>query len=212
MVNPRRFVQQGHERFHVQLLVAALNHRHHSTYRVIAEPNPPEAIIQSKGRTSWVEVVSAFWNDAYARDLYSYATPGEKYRAMREGPFIDMTAEFAENFASAVAKKLEKATYERLRDRFGPGYLVVPILFPFLGTDSLPYMRVAFKARNADDRGCFRSIYLNLPGVEHPMLSSAGAQRARPNPSVKASPNSCARKARLGQIYHRPCRALRAPL
>ena len=36
--------------------------------------------------------------------------------------------------------------------------------------------------------------------------------RVRPNPSVKASPNSCARKARLGQSYYRPCRALRAPL
>ena len=33
-----------------------------------------------------------------------------------------------------------------------------------------------------------------------------------PNPSVKASPNSCARKARLGQTYHLPIRALRAPL
>ncbi|EHR70731.1 hypothetical protein BurJ1DRAFT_1878 [Burkholderiales bacterium JOSHI_001] len=40
----------------------------------------------------------------------------------------------------------------------------------------------------------------------------ASGCRLVPNPSVKASPNSCARKARLGQSYHRPCRALRAPL
>ncbi|EHR70722.1 hypothetical protein BurJ1DRAFT_1869 [Burkholderiales bacterium JOSHI_001] len=38
------------------------------------------------------------------------------------------------------------------------------------------------------------------------------AREVSPNPSVKASPNSYARKARLGQSYHRPCRALRAPL
>ena len=38
--------------------------------------------------------------------------------------------------------------------------------------------------------------------------SSATSRRAWPNPSVKASPNSCARKARLGQSYHRPSRGL----
>ncbi len=36
--------------------------------------------------------------------------------------------------------------------------------------------------------------------------------RALPNTSLNASPNSYARKARLGQNVHRPCRALRAPL
>ncbi|EHR70699.1 hypothetical protein BurJ1DRAFT_1841 [Burkholderiales bacterium JOSHI_001] len=38
------------------------------------------------------------------------------------------------------------------------------------------------------------------------------AAKAAPNPSVKASPNSCACKARNGQSYHRPSRALHAPL
>ena len=39
------------------------------------------------------------------------------------------------------------------------------------------------------------------------------AQRTRrPNPSVKASPNSYACKPRNGQSYHRPLRGLHAPL
>ena len=43
-------------------------------------------------------------------------------------------------------------------------------------------------------------------------LLSSYMQEMTPNPSVKASPNSYARKARLGQTYQRPIRALRAPL
>ena len=43
-------------------------------------------------------------------------------------------------------------------------------------------------------------------------MSGPTVSKVVPNPSVKASPNSCARKARLGQNIHRPSRALRAPL
>ena len=38
------------------------------------------------------------------------------------------------------------------------------------------------------------------------------AHQVRPNPSVKASPNSCACKPHRGQIVHRPLRGLHAPL
>ena len=39
-------------------------------------------------------------------------------------------------------------------------------------------------------------------------MSTGLRAKMSPNPSVKASPNSCARKARLGQTYQRPIRAL----
>ncbi len=141
MPSRRRDVQQRHERFHVQLLVDALNRRHRSSYQVVAEPNPPEAIIKSARTTRWIEVVSAFWNGAYAQDLYSYATEGEAHRSVGDGTFTNMTPEFARNFASAVRQKLEKSSYEPFRDQYGPGYLVVPILFPFFGSDALPFMQ-----------------------------------------------------------------------
>jgi hypothetical protein len=45
-----------------------------------------------------------------------------------------------------------------------------------------------------------------------PRRRSNCTHRARPNPSVKASPNSCACKPRMGQNVHRPLRGLHAPL
>jgi len=75
--NPRSTIKAKHEQFQVGLFIDELNRRHRSNYRVIAEPDPPEAIIRSGRTTRWAEVVTAYWNDAYAKDLNSYATPGE---------------------------------------------------------------------------------------------------------------------------------------
>jgi len=56
----RRSVQQQHERAIVQDFLAWLNARHGAQFKVIAEPNPPEAIVQSVRATRWVEVTDAF--------------------------------------------------------------------------------------------------------------------------------------------------------
>ena len=161
MPSPRRDVQQRHERFHVQLFIDALNKRHRSNFRVVSEPNPPEAIIQSGRTTRWVEVVSAYWNRAYAQDLNSYATEGEVHKSVGSGVFRNMDLEFAQNFADSVLSKLEKSSYDSARDKYGAGYLVVPILFPFFGRDTLQFMQQEWRNKSVKDRGCFRSIYLN---------------------------------------------------
>lgn len=161
MTNARQDVKTKHERFVVNDFLQKLNHRQHCDYRVIAEPNPPEAIIQSKRRTSWVEVTCAFWTDAWAKDKYSAATEGEPYTPVPEGGYANMTAIFSNRFAEVVRKKLEKPTYEAARDEHGPGYLVVSIQNPFFGKSDLPHMQRALAALDVKDLGCFRSIYLH---------------------------------------------------
>ncbi|HRB77765.1 MAG TPA: hypothetical protein PLN59_07455 [Nitrosomonas sp.] len=47
----RRITQQAHERAQVGAFVAWLNTRYRSKFEVVAEPNPPDAIIRS-GRTT----------------------------------------------------------------------------------------------------------------------------------------------------------------
>ena len=160
MATSRRITQEAHERFNVTTFVDEINRRHRASYRVVDEPNPPEAIIQSKGKTNWVEVTSVFMNRSFAEESWSYATPGEKPRPMPSEVIIGPDAQFAANFATTVKKKLEKKSYEPFRDKFGPGYLVVSVQYPLYGRDTPRFMQRAWQETQVEDRGCFRSIYL----------------------------------------------------
>ena len=160
--NPRSTVKEKHERYQVGLLIRELNRRHRSKYRVIAEPDPPEAIIQSGRTTRWAEVVTAFWNEAFAKDLNSYATPGETHVSIGSGPFINMDEEFTSKFVAAVKSKLEKKGYVPLKDRYGPGYLVVSIQYPFFDSDTMQVVREKWDQTTVNDLGCFRSVYVTF--------------------------------------------------
>lgn len=162
MPNPRSTIKEKHERYQVGLLIQELNRRHRSNYRVIAEPDPPEAILQSGRTKRWAEVVTAFWNDAYAKDVNSYATPGEIHMSVGNGPFMDMDEEFATKFVTVVKSKLEKKGYIAFRDTFGPGYLVVSIQYPFLAPDTMQLVEEKWAQTTVSNLGCFRSVYVTF--------------------------------------------------
>ncbi|MDR7270781.1 hypothetical protein J2X20_003439 [Pelomonas saccharophila] len=160
MTTRRRATQEAHERFNVATFIDEINRRHRASYRVVDEPNPPEAIIQSSRKTSWVEVTSAFMNQAFAEEAWSYATPGEKPRPMPNEVILGPDAQFAANFVGTIKKKLEKKSYEPFRDKYGPGYLVVSVQYPLYGRDTPRLMQREWDAATIEDRHCFRSIYL----------------------------------------------------
>ena len=160
MVTSRRATQEAHERFNIDTFLTELNRRHRSSYRIISEPNPPEAIIQSKIRTSWVEVTSAFMNRSFAEDAWTFATPSEHHWPMLDEVIIGPDAQFSANFVATVKKKLEKKSYEQFRDKYGPGYLVVSVQYPLYGRDTLRFMHKAWESTAIVNLGCFRSIYL----------------------------------------------------
>jgi hypothetical protein len=62
----RRPVQQEHERAYVDHFITWFNRAYRTNFKVIDEPNPPEAIIRSSRTTRWIEVSTAFWSNAYA--------------------------------------------------------------------------------------------------------------------------------------------------
>lgn len=160
MVNRHRVVQEAHERFIVDLFLESFNHRYHSNFAVVEEPNPPEAIIRSGSTTRWVEVTTAYWNKSFAIDVRSYATEGEVHRPIGDGVFVGADAEFSENFVSVVKKKLEKNTYAKFRDGYGPGYLVVSVQYPQFREHTMRYIAKAWSSLVLNDQGCFRSIYV----------------------------------------------------
>lgn len=174
----RRDTQQAHERAQVAAFVAWLNSRYRARYAVVDEPNPPEAIIRSGRTTSWVEVTDAFWSDEFARDEYSYATPGEKHKPIGNGPFAGPDAKFAGRFVEVVRKKLEKRSYIPSRDAFGPGYLVVPIMYPLFNTHSIRFMKEAWSQTKIEDLGCFRSVYMSLQMGRGPIVRWSDYRRS----------------------------------
>lgn len=169
-MSPRRAIQQEHERAHVKAFITWLNLRYGARYEVVAEPDPPEAIIRSGRTTRWVEVTDAFWSDAFAHDEYSYATPGEKHKPIDNGPFVEPDAQFAARFVDVVRKKLEKKSYLPSVQAYGPGYLVVPIMYPLFDSHSLWHMKQAWADTQINDLGCFRSIYMSVQMGRGPIV------------------------------------------
>jgi hypothetical protein len=129
-MNHRRQVQQQHERAVVSDFLGWFERRRKVAFCVVDEPNPPEAIIQSPRLTRWIEVVDAFWSKEWARDQYSYATPGEKHISIGSGPHPEPDLNFAHSLVESLSKKLVKSSYLAVAKKYGPGYLVVNVDYP----------------------------------------------------------------------------------
>ncbi len=156
----RRATQEAHERFNVSVFLDEMNRRHRSTYKVVSEPNPPEAIIKSKVKTSWVEVTSAFMNRAFAEEAWSYATPGEKpsrcQRAYLSGP----TRTLLRTLWTSFPRSSRKLPTRHLEINTVLAILVVSVQYPLFNDRTPHYMRRSWKKATINDQGCFRSIYL----------------------------------------------------
>lgn len=162
-MNQRRRVQELHERFNVNLFLKEFNVRYHADFKVIEEPNPPEAIIQSKSTTRWVEVTTAYLNDEYAIDLNTYAVKGEKHQPRQQVADINPDDQFAKQFVKVVIKKLEKPTYEPFFRKYGKGYLIVSIKDPSFGQGTLSAIQHVWDEVRVLDNGYFKSIYIVYP-------------------------------------------------
>ncbi len=165
-MNRRRLIQEKYERYYIDQFITWLNRTYHTDYKVICYPNPPEAIIStSKNTMRWVEATTAFWNEEYAKDLYSLVTPHEIHKPVGPGPFQNMDIEMSKNFATVVKNKLEKKSYLKLQERYGQGYLIVIIKYPWFNElvfdkKLFRYLMNALEVITIENLGCFRSVYV----------------------------------------------------
>ena len=158
----RRQTQQEHEHAYVSSFVNWFNRVYQTDFKVDSEPNPPEAILRSSsGSTCWVEVSSAYLDRDYARDLNSFATPGETHKPYCNRPLQEPDNNFARRFVCVVKNKLEKTSYIPCKKMYGHGYLIVPVMYPLFNEQTIQAMEAAWaaSASTVNDRGCFTSVY-----------------------------------------------------
>jgi len=169
-MNRRTKIKEVHERAVLRDFLDWYNSKHNLKFEIIEEPDPPEAIVKSGDRTTWIEVVDVFLSGEYARDEYSYATPGETHIPMDPGPYVNMDEAFANHFVKVIQDKLTKKSYLTFKEQYGPGILVMGMRSPFFDQQTVDMMRPEYQMEEwSHDLGCFREIYIMASGFE-PLL------------------------------------------
>lgn len=171
--NPsRRLTKSQHELSCINSFIQWHADTFRSQYRLIGQPDPPDAIIQTSRSTRWIEVADVPWSSAWAQDTYSFATPGEKHRPMtstlRSGAYSSPDLIFGQNFARILKDKLEKKTYETTYKEFGAGYLILCILYPLFNDSTIDTMRREWNDFPCNNNGYFRSVFFTFPHLTKP--------------------------------------------
>lgn len=159
----RLIIKENHERFQVNLLLRQLKYNNRANYIVTSAPEPPDALITTGTKNSWVELITVYWSAAYAKDLHSYANPNETHMPIKKGPYVNMDQNFARQFVKDVQNKLSKESYLQIKEQRGPGYLLVAVKFPFFSPGTFDSIRSEWATSKFSDLGCFRSVYLTVP-------------------------------------------------
>lgn len=169
MVNRQRRLKKQHERAVVADLLRWLSEYRHIEFKVIAEPDPPEAIIQSPQHTLWVEVVDAYWSEQWAKEQHLKGASAEKLVETEGGTDADThpDAIFAKSFISSLAKKLRKKNYAAFASKYGPGILVVNIDYPLFSDRSLQKAKELWlDGQPWPNRGFFSEVFIRILGAD----------------------------------------------
>jgi len=165
----RRPIQIRHERAVIQNFLTWINSRRGTRFKIIEEPNPPDAIIKSVHSTRWVEVTDAFFSNSYARDLYSYATPGEEHKPIEPGPYYYPDASFVFRFVDVLSSKLKKQSYLPYLEKYGAGFLIVPIQYPLFDGQTINIMKKRWLSMQpVENLGCFKEVYITFSSLNRP--------------------------------------------
>ena len=162
----RRPAKKQHERAVIDEFLTWLNKHRGTRFKVVAEPDPPDAIIASVRAKSWIEVADVFWTTNYARHLYSYATPGERRYPLNPGYYSQMDQAFAQCFVYVLSAKLKKRSYLPFLKRYGAGYLVIRVQHPWFDGQTIREMRDYWRAEQpVRNLGCFDAVYVKFSSM-----------------------------------------------
>jgi hypothetical protein len=163
-MNTRSQVQQNHDNSIINEFISWHYSLTGELFDVISRPDPPDAIVRSERRTTWIEVTDAFFSKEWAKDIFSYATPGEPHREMAQGSYMGMDDQIVDHFLKVLEQKFSKDSYFEVFSKYGSGILIAGLQSPWADDRTCELAVEAYRAykkdRPAKDKGYFSNVFV----------------------------------------------------
>lgn len=160
-MNGRRPIKQKHEICVINDFILWNQKQTGELFEVISRPDPPDVVVRSNQRTTWIEVTDAFYSEEWATDKYSYATPGENHQKMAPGPYMGMDEQLKSRFLKIVKQKLSKDSYSDIYNECGPGILIIGLDSPWADKQTAEMIIDVCKSEELKevDKGYFSQVF-----------------------------------------------------
>ncbi|MDP5138738.1 hypothetical protein ORJ04_22590 [Rheinheimera baltica] len=104
------------------------------TLRILSRPDPPDAIADIDGNTTWLEISDAFQNSEWARSITTYAADDKVHIPGGHGSTLNPDEASISIVTKVILNKYDKKTMNSIMAQYGPGILLVglytPMTFP----------------------------------------------------------------------------------
>ncbi|EIW90549.1 hypothetical protein AGRI_01730 [Alishewanella agri BL06] len=102
--------------------------------KVLSRPDPPDAIVDIDGNTTWIEISDAFQNSEWARSITTYAADDKVHIPGGNGLTLNPDEASINIVTKVILNKYDKKTMNSIMAQHGPGILLVgmytPMTFP----------------------------------------------------------------------------------
>lgn len=161
IMKPREAVKQAHEDAVISEFLDWYNLANKSNFKLIAKPEPPDAIAKYLKKEIWIEHADIYRSAEEAREERSAVTPGEKPYNRQEHPIFEPDKRTANALIATLKKKIQKNSYEEWFKKYGGGFLILTERDPPF--DQSTWDRINDELKKAsfqNDKGFFESVYL----------------------------------------------------
>jgi len=123
----RKQVKDAHEMAVIQQFVDCLNITTSSHFKVVAKPEPPDAVLFDEccSRWGWVEHADVYRTGDEAHEEWSAVAPDEAHYVHQESPICEPDDRFGSALTETLTEKLSKPSYVKAFEAYGPGILVL---------------------------------------------------------------------------------------
>lgn len=144
----RREIQNKHE----QAVLAGFADYQTSqgrTLKVIARPDPPDAIVTIDGKKTWIELTNAYFSQSVAKSITSFAADEMEHMPvpLDERNVLNPSDQVHEVLEKVIVRKYDKKSIGSVYHTHGGGILLVGLYGPFFDPSGVSGVVDSEKAR-----------------------------------------------------------------